>query len=301
MLDNVVEINGLPLEQQRDEILRKRRHGMGFLGLGSTITLLRMKYGSPESVQFTEDVSREMAVAGWEAALELAREKGPAPIMNEEFTVTEEMLRKRPEMAKRRLEARATRSPGRLLHAKYSRYMQRVAEVAPQLVRRARRDRRALHAPHLDRAHRHDLAVARQQCLERHRAVVRAPLLPQRDPRRARSPRRRSTSSPSSCWPTASSSTRSAMPSSTNAGREAAGLLHRRRRHHAEGARRHPGRGAEVGRFVDFQDGERADGLHVRELQGHLSVRPRAGPEGLHHVPLQPGGLPGRAGEGSRT
>ena len=35
MLDNVVEINGLPLEQQRDEIMRKRRHGMGFLGLGS--------------------------------------------------------------------------------------------------------------------------------------------------------------------------------------------------------------------------------------------------------------------------
>jgi ribonucleoside-diphosphate reductase alpha chain len=34
MLDNVVEINGLPLEQQRDEIMRKRRHGMGFLGLG---------------------------------------------------------------------------------------------------------------------------------------------------------------------------------------------------------------------------------------------------------------------------
>ena len=35
MLDNVVEINGLPLPQQRDEITRKRRHGMGFLGLGS--------------------------------------------------------------------------------------------------------------------------------------------------------------------------------------------------------------------------------------------------------------------------
>ena len=35
MLDNVVEINGLPLQRQRDEILRKRRHGMGFLGLGS--------------------------------------------------------------------------------------------------------------------------------------------------------------------------------------------------------------------------------------------------------------------------
>ena len=133
MLDNVVEVNGLPLEGQRNEILRKRRHGMGFLGLGSTITLLGMKYGSPESVKFTEDVSREMAVAGWEAALDLAREKGPAPIMKEEFTVTKEMLRKRPEMARDGWKPGA-KIAGRLLHAKYSRYMQRVAQVAPQLV-----------------------------------------------------------------------------------------------------------------------------------------------------------------------
>ncbi len=133
MLDNVVEVNGLPLERQREEILRKRRHGMGFLGLGSTLTLLRMKYGSPAAVQFTEDVTREMAVAGWEAALELAREKGPAPIMNEEFTVTKEMLRKRPEMARDGWKPGA-KIAGRLLHAKYSRYMQRVAQAAPQLV-----------------------------------------------------------------------------------------------------------------------------------------------------------------------
>ncbi|HTW38086.1 MAG TPA: adenosylcobalamin-dependent ribonucleoside-diphosphate reductase [Steroidobacteraceae bacterium] len=133
MLDNVVEINGLPLARQREEILRKRRHGMGFLGLGSTLSLLGLKYGSPESVKFTADVSREMAVAGWETALELAREKGPAPIMNEEFTVTREMLRKRPEMARDGWKPGA-RIAGRLLHAKYSRYMQRVAEVAPDLV-----------------------------------------------------------------------------------------------------------------------------------------------------------------------
>jgi ribonucleoside-diphosphate reductase alpha chain len=133
MLDNVVEINGLPLETQQHEILRKRRHGMGFLGLGSTITLLGAKYGSSESVKFTEDISREMALAGWEAALELAREKGPAPIMNEEFTVTREMLRKRPEMVRDGWKAGA-KIPGRLLHARYSRYMQRLAEAAPHVV-----------------------------------------------------------------------------------------------------------------------------------------------------------------------
>jgi ribonucleoside-diphosphate reductase alpha chain len=133
MLDNVVEINGLPLPQQREQILSKRRHGMGFLGLGSTMTLLRMKYGSPESVKFTEDVSREMAVAGWEAALELALEKGPAPIMSQEFTVTREMLRKRPEMARDGWKP-GDNIQGRVLHARYSRYMQRIAEVAPKLV-----------------------------------------------------------------------------------------------------------------------------------------------------------------------
>jgi ribonucleoside-diphosphate reductase alpha chain len=133
LLDNVVEINGLPLEQQRAEIMRKRRHGMGYLGLGSTITLLGMKYGSAESVKFTEDVSREMAVAGWETALTLAREKGPAPIMNQEFTVTKEMLRKRPDMARDGWKPGA-KIAGRLLHAKYSRYMQRIAEAAPKLV-----------------------------------------------------------------------------------------------------------------------------------------------------------------------
>jgi ribonucleoside-diphosphate reductase alpha chain len=133
MLDNVVEINGLPLGQQRDEILRKRRHGMGFLGLGSAITMQCMKYGSRKSVAFTQNVSREMALAGWEAALELAKEKGPAPIMLEEFEVTPEMLRKRPEMANDGWRV-GQKVPGRILHAKYSRYMQRVAEASPELV-----------------------------------------------------------------------------------------------------------------------------------------------------------------------
>jgi ribonucleoside-diphosphate reductase alpha chain len=134
MLDNVVEVNGLPLEQQRTEIMRKRRHGMGFLGLGSTVTMLRMKYGEKDSVAFTEQVSREMAVAGWEVALALGKEKGPAPIMDEDFTVTAEMLRKRPEMKKDGWKVGQV-IKGRVLHAKYSRYMQRVAEVAPELVK----------------------------------------------------------------------------------------------------------------------------------------------------------------------
>ncbi len=134
MLDNVVEINGLPLPQQRNEIQRKRRHGMGFLGLGSAITMLRMKYGDEQSVKFTEDVARELAIAGWEEGLQLAKEKGPAPIMNEQFEVTEEMLARRPEMRGDGYRA-GDKVPGRILHARYSHYMQRLAAEAPELVK----------------------------------------------------------------------------------------------------------------------------------------------------------------------
>jgi ribonucleoside-diphosphate reductase alpha chain len=133
MLDNVVEINGLPLEPQRQEIFSKRRHGMGYLGLGSTLTMLRMKYGSPESLVFTEEVTREMALTGWRVALELAREKGPAPILEQEFTVTTDMLHRRPELARDGFKE-GDRVKGKVLHARHSRYMQRIAEIDPQLV-----------------------------------------------------------------------------------------------------------------------------------------------------------------------
>ncbi len=64
MLDNVVEIAGLPLPQQQREIEAKRRHGMGFLGLGSTLTMLKIPYGSQASLTFTEEVSRHLALEG---------------------------------------------------------------------------------------------------------------------------------------------------------------------------------------------------------------------------------------------
>lgn len=133
MLDNVVELNGLPLEGQREEIMRKRRHGMGFLGLGSAMTMLGMAYGDEDSLAFTEQVARELAITGWRTGLELAEEKGTAPVMEEAFEVTGEMLHKRPEMVRDGLKVGDVLR-GRELLAKYSRYMQRIAEVEPELV-----------------------------------------------------------------------------------------------------------------------------------------------------------------------
>jgi ribonucleoside-diphosphate reductase alpha chain len=85
MLDNVVDMNNLPLESQREEILRKRRHGMGYLGLGSAMTMLGVVYGSTGSVGLTNKITQMLAVEGWRTGIALAKEKGAAPIFCEEF------------------------------------------------------------------------------------------------------------------------------------------------------------------------------------------------------------------------
>ena len=298
MLDNVVEINGLPLGRQRDEITRKRRHGMGFLGLGSTITMLGMKYGSPESVAFTDNVSREMAIAGWEAGVELAREKGPAPIMNEEFTVTRAMLRKRPEMARDGWKV-GDRVPGRILHARYSRYMRRLAEVAPDVVKQvesvgARFTHHSSIAPtgtislslannasngiEPSFAHHYFRNVIREGKKSKERVDVYSfELLAYRE---LVNPR--------------------AIPGSTNA---AEALPEYFVTADSIGPREHVEIQAAAQKWVDSSISKTAnvpDRLPLRGLQGHLPVRAREGAQGLHDVPLQPGGVPGRAGQGGR-
>jgi ribonucleoside-diphosphate reductase alpha chain len=106
---------------------------MGFLGLGSTITMLTMKYGDAESLEFTEKVAREMAVTGLATGLELAREKGPAPVMNDDFKITAEILFKQPKLSKDGIKV-GDSVKGKVLLGKYSRYMEKIAEVDSGLV-----------------------------------------------------------------------------------------------------------------------------------------------------------------------
>ena len=243
-----------------------------------------------------------MAVAGWEAALELSREKGPAPIMNEEFTVTEGDAAQASGDGEGRLAGRGRRSPVACCTRATAATCSASREVAPQLVHElAEVGARFTHHTSIAPTGTISLSLA-NNASQRHRAVVRASLLPQRDPRRQEDPRRkidvfsfellayRELVNPKcqarSHRPMAKDCRTTSSPSDDS---------------HSRRACRHPGCGPEVGRFIDFQDGERAYGFPLRELQGHLSVCTRAGPEGLHHVPLQPGSLPGRAREGSRT
>ena len=107
--------------------MKKRRHGMGYLGLGSTLTMMKIKYGDPESVKFTEEVTRILAEEGWKVGIGLAKEKGSAPIMEELFEITEQMLQMRPEMKSDGIKV-GDKIAGKVLMGKYSKYMQQFPE-----------------------------------------------------------------------------------------------------------------------------------------------------------------------------
>lgn len=80
LMDNVVEINNLPLESLEEEIIKTRRHGLGFTGLGSALNMLGMSYGSKESIEFVDKVFWTIAKESLMTNIALAKEKGCAPI-----------------------------------------------------------------------------------------------------------------------------------------------------------------------------------------------------------------------------
>ena len=134
MLDNVVEVNGLPLERSS----AKKSCASAVMAWDSwawarTITMLRMKYGSREAVGFTEarlqrDGGRRLGSRARAREREGRRADHVRGIRGHRRDAAQA-----PGDGARRHQARR-QVAGRVLHARYSRYMQRVAEVAPELV-----------------------------------------------------------------------------------------------------------------------------------------------------------------------
>lgn len=82
MLDNVLDATAWPLPQQQAEAMSKRRIGLGFLGLGSCLVMLGLRYDSDEGRAFAQKVSEVMRNAAYQASVALAQEKGSFPLLD---------------------------------------------------------------------------------------------------------------------------------------------------------------------------------------------------------------------------
>ena len=83
-IDNVIDISQFPLPEQREEALAKRRMGLGITGLANAMVVLDIVYGSPEAVDFTEEVMKTLQDAAYNASINLAIEKGEFPLLDRE-------------------------------------------------------------------------------------------------------------------------------------------------------------------------------------------------------------------------
>ncbi|WP_312548852.1 adenosylcobalamin-dependent ribonucleoside-diphosphate reductase [Massilia sp.] len=80
MLDLVLDATEWPLPQQAAEARAKRRIGLGFLGLGSALVMLGLRYDTHEGRALAARIAEALRDAAYAASCELAREKGAFPL-----------------------------------------------------------------------------------------------------------------------------------------------------------------------------------------------------------------------------
>ncbi len=97
MLDNVLDLTLWPLEEQKNEAHSKRRIGVGFLGLGSALIMMKLKYNSQEGLDFAAKMTEFMRDTAYMASIELAKEKGAFPAFDAEKYLAGAFIQRLPE------------------------------------------------------------------------------------------------------------------------------------------------------------------------------------------------------------
>jgi ribonucleoside-diphosphate reductase alpha chain len=82
MLDLVLDASEWPLPQQCMEARSKRRIGLGFMGLGSALVMLGLRYDDEEGRAMAARIACELRDAAYQASVALAREKGAFPLFD---------------------------------------------------------------------------------------------------------------------------------------------------------------------------------------------------------------------------
>ena len=82
MLDLVLDATAWPLPQQAAEARAKRRIGLGFLGLGSALVMLGLRYDSEEGRAMAARIAAALRDSAYAASTALAREKGAFPLFD---------------------------------------------------------------------------------------------------------------------------------------------------------------------------------------------------------------------------
>ena len=82
--DSVIDLTNFPLPEQKEIARKNRRVGIGYMGYGSALYLLKKSYGSKETLEITEKLCSFITNEIYKASALIASEKGSFPAFNKE-------------------------------------------------------------------------------------------------------------------------------------------------------------------------------------------------------------------------
>jgi len=96
MLDNVLDTTSWPLPEQHREAQAKRRIGLGYIGLGDALVMLGLRYDSDQARLMAQRITQVMRDEAYRASIELARERGPFPMLTADLYLASGFARRLP-------------------------------------------------------------------------------------------------------------------------------------------------------------------------------------------------------------
>lgn len=83
LMDNVIDASFFPVREVDEAVRAHRRLGIGCVGWAEVLATLEIPYDTKEGIALAEKVAKTMYQSAFSASLNLAKEKGPFPLIND--------------------------------------------------------------------------------------------------------------------------------------------------------------------------------------------------------------------------
>lgn len=116
--DNLIDLDPYIFEGiKQTQLNGERRIGLGTMGLGDALIKLHLRYGSPQSLKFIEQVYRTIRNEAYRASVRLAKEKGPFPKFDQEKYLQGRFIKQLPKSIQRQIKKYGIRNSLLLMQA----------------------------------------------------------------------------------------------------------------------------------------------------------------------------------------
>ncbi len=102
-LDNVLDKTEYPLDKIETFSKQWRRIGLGFTALGNAFAMLKIPYGSDESLKLAEEIGKTLRDTSYETSADLAREKGAFPACDIPKLLEANFIKELPEKIRKKI------------------------------------------------------------------------------------------------------------------------------------------------------------------------------------------------------